>query len=340
MSKKSEAKAPQLIVGWDCGYSNCKLAYGLSTDEEPTLLVRPAQAAPVKELHGSDKLKPGEYAVQVNEEAWAAFLDPGRARLNRELHGDYPSTDPYKALFHAGLIAACQNGNVVDRLVTGLPTSQARDPRHVEALVARLKGVHQVAPKRQIEVLDVEVLAQPVGTLCDVHSYHDDADLFGEASLLVLDPGFFSVDWVMFRRGDIQRESSNTSLDAMSVLLDAINEEIAREHGGDGPGRDKIEIALQNNRESVLMFGNRLELAPYVDRAMSTVAPRALSNLKEQMRFMEGEALDFIIVGGGGARFYQDAAQHLFPRAKVIVADNNVTSNASGYWFHGLNNAS
>ncbi|MNJ75188.1 hypothetical protein D3C77_722380 [compost metagenome] len=52
---------------------------------------------------------------------------------------------------------------------------------------------------------------------------------------------------------------------------------------------------------------------------------------------MEGEALDFILLGGGGARFYKDAAQYLFPKAKVIVADNNVTSNASGYWFHGKN---
>lgn len=337
MSKKSEAKTPKLIVGWDCGYSNGKLTYGLSTDSEPQVLIRPAQAAPVSELHGSAKLKEGEYFVQVNDEPWAAFLDPGRARLNRELHGDYPSTDAYKALFHAALIAACGDRNVVDRLVTGLPTNQARDPRLVESLVNRLKGVHQVAPKRQIEVLEVEVLAQPVGTLCDINSYHDDADLFAEANLLVLDPGFFSVDWVMFRRGDIQRESSNTSLDAMSVVLDTINEEVAREHGGEGPGRDKIEIALQKDRKEVLMFGQRLPLEPYIDRAMSSVAPRALSNLKEQMRFMEGEALDFILIGGGGAHYYRTAAQNLFPKARVIVADNNVASNAYGYWFHGLN---
>lgn len=335
MSRKSEAQAPKLIVGWDCGYSNGKLAYGLSTDEEPTLLVRPAQAAPISQLHGSMALKPGEYAVEVNGEAWAAFLDPGRARLNRELHGDYPATDPYKALYHAALIAACHDGHVVDRLVTGLPTAQARDAKLVEALTKRLTGTHQVAPKRTIEVREVEVIAQPVGTLCEINSYHEDADLFAEANLLVLDPGFFSVDWVMFRRGDIQRDSSNTSLDAMSVVLDAINEEFAMEHGGEGPGRDKLEIAMQNNRDNVLMFGERIALAPYVDRAMGKVAPRALANLKEQMRFMEGEALDFILLGGGGARFYKDAAQNLFPKAKVIVAENNVTSNASGYWFHG-----
>lgn len=335
MSKKNEVKDAKLIVGWDCGYSNGKLTYGLSSDSEPQVLIRPAQAAPVSELHGSSQRKDGEFFVQVNEEPWAAFLEPGRARFNRELHGDYPSTDAYKALFHAALIAACGDRNVVDRLVTGLPTNQARDPRLVDALVKRLQGVHQVAPKRQIEVLAVEVLAQPVGTLCDINSYHDDAEMFGEANLLVLDPGFFSVDWVMFRRGDIQRESSNTSLDAMSVVLDAINDEVAREHGGEGPGRDKIEIALQKDRKEVLMFGHRLPLQPYIDRAMAIVAPRALSNLKEQMRFMEGEALDFILIGGGGAHFYQDAAQQLFPKARVIVADNNVASNAYGYWFHG-----
>lgn len=332
---KKQVNAQPLIVGWDCGYSNGKLAFGPASANEPTLMIRPAQAAPVSQLHGSASLKPGEYSVEVHGEPWAAFLEPGRARLNRELHGDYPSTDSYRALYHAALIAACQEGNVVDHLVTGLPTQQARDPRLVEQLIQRLQGTHKVAPKREIEVRNVQVVAQPVGTLCEITSYHEDAEFFNEANLLVLDPGFFSVDWVMFRRGDIQRDSSNTSLDAMSVLLDAINEEISKDHGGEGPGRDKVEIALQNNRNTVLMYGDRIDLTPYVDRAMGTVAPRALANLKEQMRFMEGEALDFILLGGGGARFYKDAAQYLFPKAKVIVADNNVTSNASGYWFLG-----
>lgn len=39
--QKNEVKDAKLIVGWDCGYSNGKLTYGLSSDSEPQVLIRP-----------------------------------------------------------------------------------------------------------------------------------------------------------------------------------------------------------------------------------------------------------------------------------------------------------
>ncbi|MNC46295.1 hypothetical protein D3C76_912430 [compost metagenome] len=76
-------------------------------------------------------------------------------------------------------------------------------------------GVHKIAPHREIEVKAVEVVAQPVGTMRAIYSHYDDAELFDESRVLVLDLGFFSVDWVVFNRSDIVIDSSDSALEAM-----------------------------------------------------------------------------------------------------------------------------
>lgn len=150
--------------------------------------------------------------------------------------------------------------------------------------------------------------------------------------ILVLDPGFFSVDWVVFRRGDIVRDSSDSSMEAMSTLLDAINVLIGREFGGPAPDRDKIEIALRRGKPYIPLYGSRVDLQPFVDQAVMTVVPKALSNMKQQMRFLDGEAIDFVLIGGGN--YYSAAAKKIFPLSKILAAAEPVISNAFGYWLN------
>ncbi|RJX72676.1 ParM/StbA family protein [Pseudomonas sp. LS-2] len=334
MATKQKIDQP-FVVGLDIGYSNVKRVSGYADEEHPSVVVRPAQAAPVSSLNGNATLKEGEHYVHVNNEPWVGFVNPGRAGVKRELHADYPTTDVYKALFNASISDACQGGqSEIDHLITGLPVSQARKPELVERLVTQLTGSHLVAPKREIVVRKVTVLPQPVGILNHIYAFHPDAEILDESVVLVLDPGFFSVDWVVFRRGDIVRDSSDSSMDAMSALLDAVNNEIAKEFGGNGPGRDKIEIALQSGKQHVYLYGEAVALAPFINRASAAVAPKALLTMKQQMRFLEGEAIDFVLAGGGGGDYYVDAAKEVFPRSKILSADEPVSSVAFGYWLH------
>lgn len=329
MATKQKGTQP-FIVGLDIGYSNVKRVSGYADDNDPEVVVRPAQAAPMSSLNGNSTLKEGEHFVHVNNVPWVGFVSPGRAGVKRELHADYPATDLYRALFNASISDACKDGRTeIDHLITGLPVNQSRNPDLVERLTKQLSGTHVVAPKREITVHKVTVLPQPVGILNHIYAYHPDAEILDESVVLVLDPGFFSVDWVVFRRGDIVRDSSDSSMDAMSALLDAVNAEIAKDFGGNGPGRDKIEIALQSGKQSVYLYGDAVELAPYIQRASSVVAPKALLNMKQQMRFLEGEAIDYVLSGGGGGEYYLDAAKDVFPRSKVLSPPAPVAPVAS-----------
>lgn len=330
MSKAAVAK--KHIVGVDVGYSNVKVVGGSNPDALNSF-VFPAQAAPLDKVEGGLAANKDATLVEIQGEQWLAFYKPGNGEL-RELNPDYPASQAYLALFYAGLIAACPEGNVIDCLVTGLPVHHYFDPQKVDALEKRLTGVHQVTAKTKIEVKQVKIVAQPVGTMLDVYSRHEDADLFPESTVLVVDPGFFSLDWVLFKNGILNKQSSGTSLKAMSIMIEAIYDGIRADYGV-SPRQANIEIALQSGKTQLAFRGTRLDITPYIDKAKLTVAQAALADLRTEMRFMENESLDFVLMGGGGASFYQDEVNRLYPDSKIIVSEKSVSTNAYGFWVHG-----
>ncbi len=129
----------------------------------------------------------------------------------------------------------------IDVLVTGLPVSQYMDVERREALKSRLEGEHQITPKRSVAVKSVVVVPQPAGAYMDVVSSTKDEDLLEiiqGGKTVVIDPGFFSVDWVALEEGEVRYHSSGTSLKAMSVLLQETDRLIQEDHGG-APGIER-----------------------------------------------------------------------------------------------------
>lgn len=227
----------QNVLGLDIGYSNLIAVFG-QADGQPESIVRPAQAVPLSVLPGDSGLRAGEVVVDIDGAPWVAFAAPGRVQDGRELHDDYTSSQAYEALFKGALLHAAGESDVIDCLVTGLPVSQARDKGYVTALVDRMTGTHQVTPKRTVTVKQVQVVAQPIGTLTDIYCNSNAAEVIEESVSIIIDPGFFSVDWVVFDHRELVANSSSSSLKAMSVVLEACSEEIAKDHGGI-PGAEK-----------------------------------------------------------------------------------------------------
>ena len=325
------------LVGLDIGYSNLKLAWGRG-GEAPQLRVLPALAAPRGQVaealgvsgSGSGSAADG-IAVTLDGAPWVAGIRPTRVcGWQRSLHADYPASASYQALWLAALsLLRCAR---IDRLVTGLPVAQALDPARREALRERLRGRHQT-PRGVVEVADVRVLAQPIGTFVDVLMHADSAivDLISEGTVLVLDVGFFSVDWALLVGGDLRRTTTGTSLEAMSVLIEQAAGRIARERGGQPPVA-ALERALAESRSTMLVRGSRLAVALYLERAAAERVPVALETLRQDLR-REHTEVDLILPTGGGARWFEDALGRLFPGVPRHRPTDPVTANARGY-FH------
>jgi plasmid segregation protein ParM len=317
------------LVAVDVGYSNLKVLSG-PIGSPPATVVLPAGAGPaatMPEQFGRAR-DDRHLAVTVDGEAWAAGVEPSRLQnWERELHPDYPSTPAYRALVHAALIAAASPR--VDRLVTGLPVSHYQDPARREQLITLLTGTHQVTQGREVAVRTVDILPQPYGAYLDLIGGAADAG-FDQARVLVVDPGFFSVDWVLIDRGELRFANSGSSANAMSLLLEAADELIRQDHGG-GLGRDESEKLVRAGIGRVNLFGSPVELAPYIAAAAKRTAAVAITALKQSMR-SERRPIDAVLLAGGGAAVYAEAVQDAFPKARVIVPEDPVLANVRGFW--------
>lgn len=323
------------VFGLDIGYSNLAMAYGRKGEAISTRIL-PVGAGPLdllpQQLSGgtADTIQ-----VLIDGEKWAAGVEPERLQgWDRELHENYPSTKAYRALFFAGLLLTEQTE--IDVLVTGLPVNQYMDPNLVTALKDRLLGEHQVTPKRTVTVKEVRVVPQPTGAFMDIaNSTKDDdlVDMMSEGRSLVIDPGFFSVDWVLLNEGEVRIKSSGTSLKAMSMVLAEIDRLIQDDHGA-SVSVDRIEKAIRANKKNVLLLGQRIELEGYWKKASMAIAPTALVPLRQSMR-EDGLNVDVVILAGGGASSYQEAAHELFPHSRTEISDDPVLANARGFWHCG-----
>ncbi len=319
------------ILGIDIGYSNLKLACGTPGDAPRTIL-RPAGAAPADRFGArfDGKAQADFLHVLADGQEFVAGVSPDRAEMwTRSLHADYPSTASYKALFHAGLLLSEMDH--IDVLVTGLPVSQYLDGARKEALERQMQGIHQVTPKRSVSVEKVKVIPQPIGGLLD-YIAQEDADI-DDARVLVVDPGFFSVDWVVIAHQDLHRQSSGTSLNASSVVLEEASRAIAKDHGA-LVNTEALEGALRSGKENVLVLGQRVEIAPYIAQATKTVSPVVVEAIQKSLR-TENRMPDLVILVGGGAAFFRDALQHAFPRLAIITPKESVFANARGFWLMG-----
>ncbi|MHB8252905.1 MAG: ParM/StbA family protein [Acidiferrobacter sp.] len=318
-------------MGLDIGYSQIKIATGDTRNGAPHVLVRPAAAGPRSLV--SDRFIGGDAPigtdVMVQGVAWVAGGETGLLQNTaREMHADYTTTDPYRALFYAALRLTGQS--LIDVVVTGLPVSHFQVPAHRARLEAFMTQDHLVAPGQRVKVMKTVVLPQPAGAYLDLASRSEDTTILDEGRVVVLDVGHFSADWAVFERGQFHNLVSGSSLKAMSKLLDVANRLIAQDHEG-GPGLDNLEDALRHNRDTVLVFGERVAIAPYLATAARELAPTIATQLRAALRD-QSDNVDLVLLVGGGARLYREAAQQAFPKSRLETPDDVVTANARGFW--------
>ncbi|TVQ94556.1 MAG: ParM/StbA family protein [Chromatiaceae bacterium] len=326
------------MVGLDIGYSNLKLAFG-PRGAAPQVIVRPAGAAPAHLLAASINGAPPEQhppiEILVDDTRWIAGVEQGRleAGWQRTLHEDYSTTQAYAALARAALILT--GARRIDVLVTGLPAVQAADQARVSALQRLLTGRHFNKQSGDIQVGEVRVIAQPIGAYLDViASVPDDEiiDRIAYGAALIIDAGYYSLDWSVIVEGQVHQRAGGSSLEAMSVILNRAAA-LAAEVAGGRAQPATLEQALRTGRTYLYQCGSKLMIEDLLEVAARETTPVALEALRQALR-REVRNIDLVILAGGGCRFYQAAAEALFPAAQVVIPQDAVATNARGFFAH------
>lgn len=327
-----------VVVGLDIGYSNCKVIAGDSVAGQPKLkLAMPAGAGPARLMpqrvaDANDAAPAAGVRVLVNGKDWVAGVEHGRLQgYERALDRSYTESDQYRASFLAAL--SLVESPVIGHLVTGLPVSLYSDTELRTKLARSMQGRHEVWHGKTVNVEAVSVIQQPLGAYMDLLSDYDDIELLDRGRVLIIDPGFFSLDWVVVEGGELRNAISNTSLNAVSRVLELANERIYEERRV-RVGVAMLEQAFRCGHTTVFGGGEKIDLRPYVAAAADEVISGALKKMQSSLRLEERD-IDLVSVAGGGAKIIEPAVREVFGKSKIRISKDPVLANARGFWLYG-----
>ena len=241
----------------------------------------------------------------------AAQEDDGASA--RALDSNFTRTTEYELFVKAALLSA----NVADSLRTLVLGVPVNTPDAIEAsLKARFTGVI-LANHRAITISAVKVVDQPVAAyLWHVMSRGQQSSI-GERTVLVLDIGYRTIDWVVLRGLAPAASRSGSTAGGVMRPVQMLATELSRDTGIDCTSlamRERIESALRQGSEHLLVESRAVELRSYADH-LKRVAQTALAPVWNGIG-NSADISDVLLVGGGGALYERHVCDAL-PNKRV-----------------------
>lgn len=244
---------------------------------------------------------------------------------------EYPMTPEYLALTNAALYYIGQES--LDLLVLGLPVSTYERQR--QALEQRMLGRHSFtrvadgSRQQQLHchVKNVMVLRQPMGALYDIYTNPQFKDRVAEGKILILDPGFYTLDWIVAEnRRPIESRCGATNDGGVSSVYKAIRTQLARDTG--------VTVDINRIDEAYIrggilkLSGQAIDMKRYQDVSFN-ILKEALNQMESQIGGFSD--IEHIAVVGGSADLYQNVLQERVPHYDIIVPPEPMYSPVRGY---------
>lgn len=311
-----------VIRAVDVGYGNTKYIRDVVNgkavaDHFPSIVNRPSAK------NASFNESPDIYPVVVNDNHYEvgpgidAVLEGGV----RIMHENYIATEDYMALMYGAL--SQMNVDEIDLLVVGLPVDLMGSKRGV--LEKLLTGTHRVGG-RIISIKRVNAVSQPLGGF--LH-YASNAKLLEELSTtrnLLIDPGFFTVDYLVSTGLREIMGKSGSHPTGVSSYLKAVAKGISKDFSINYDNISHIDEGIR--RGQFRLYGEEVKLEKYHQSAIAEIMPAvdAISN-----KIGDGRGIDQIILVGGGAQLFREPIKMLFPRHRVHCDVHSVVANVLGF---------
>jgi plasmid segregation protein ParM len=336
----------------DVGYGTTKYTIEQSENGAPIVCSYFPSLAPLTQ--GSSKLSSRSppcrdiVIVDVAGQSYDIGLDARvpigtDAQHGRSLDYDFAATNPYLALIEGAL--ANMNQPEIDVLVLGLPVNVFE--RLAPTLEERIVGTHMVPMHKDVAsqhigipvlVKSVIVLLQPVGGYYHYARSTNNYDKMKSQINLVIDIGYFSLDWILSFGGKALAAWSGSHPGGMYAvqrsIADAMTTKLEQLRGD----LSTLDDALSSGTEPYLNLkacgacscvefdhyvqSGRVKALEFVDILCHKVGSQAAT-------------IQNIILVGGGATFFQPFVSSKFPQHDVVVASDPIFANVRGFQLVG-----
>jgi plasmid segregation protein ParM len=156
-----------------------------------------------------------------------------------------------------------------------------------------------------------------------------------EQTVLMVDPGEYTLDWLLLQRGSLTSKASGAASDAgryrvVRAVQEALEAKLGRPLGAATTTR--INEALRKG-QPVKLAGVQHDLTEF-DPIIKAVITDPVSRLIDGLRGMH-EFIDIIVIVGGHPDRYREVLQDRFPAIPVFVVSNSVEANVRGFQIIG-----
>ncbi|MDO8728621.1 MAG: hypothetical protein Q7K26_01870 [bacterium] len=322
----------------DVGFGGVK--YGQQTKSDELMCRSFASLCPTA-FHASNDTSPIDVVHTLIDDITyvagnEAHLALSGLAFGRVQSTNYARTAEYQALVNAALFYI--DRPIIDVLVLGLPVSTF--PHEKQALFESMKGIHQYSRtdrndtdgrKLFCDVKNVLVLRQPMGGLYDVYSTEKYANALTNGKTLVLDPGFFTLDWIVANnKKPIEDRCGASNNGGVSAIYKAVANELQRETN-EQVDISRVEEAY-NGTGIIRVSGEKINLSKY-DNLARGVLNQVLNEMESKIKTYSD--LENIVVVGGAAELYKRILQPRVPKFDIIVPDHPMFSNVRGFQVAG-----
>ena len=256
----------------------------------------------------------------------SADLDSNDA--SRNLNDQYVMTEQYKAVFYGALHYIGEN--VIDVLVVGLPLSNMGFADKLKAIVV---GTHKINSTTSVVVKDAIVMPQPLGGLYYCLSLAKTLpvlEFMNEETNLVIDPGFFTFDFLTAIGEKVVENRSSAHNAGVSTILRNIAKSISNKHGIKYDNLSAIDKGLRRRK---MKINGEIENMEEHIKSTRSVLEAAVNYMKNMVG--DGADIDNIILLGGGSSIFQKTIAAYFPRHEIILIDDAQMSNVKGFQLAG-----
>lgn len=317
------------IVGIDVGYGYTKAV------SQTGCVIEPSLVGPAVHVRFQNDLAASEQALELKLDGTAWFV--GRQAQLQSPFTISPRArerDPeiVRLLALAALVRLRLESESVC-LVTGTPVAWYADR---DRLASRLVGKHAFSAQGrdyEIEIRDVLVVPQPIGTLFQVllspGGVMIDAEQLSDGRVGILDVGTHTTDYAIVDQLRYVEPLSGSISVAMARVYELLQSEIE--------ARSKCQLSLPDvesaaRRRSVTLYGKPIAIDRDVERALDAVSQQVLGHAATL--WGDGFDLKTILLTGGGGEALHSRIQTRYPHAHLV--SNAQAANAEGFYRYGL----
>ncbi|HSN34615.1 MAG TPA: hypothetical protein VLU41_18120 [Ideonella sp.] len=356
-AERPAASKPPIVRAVDVGFGLVKASVragdGAGFISFPSMAI-PADASAVRALGTRRR---DTFDVPVNGANYEVGRDVGLAQaggsFGRDVTDEFYRGAIYEALTKGALRYMVEAGDsAIDVLVLGLPVNQYNDGNRRDYLRSRYEGEIEVGDGKKISVRKVIVQAQPMGGYAALEEHLEELNRViadtpgalkplpgGEAlddlSVLMIDPGEHTLDWMLIQQGTINPRASSAASDAgRHRVVRAVQESLAAEIGRPlGPAvMPRINDALRT-RTPVKLAGVAHDLERFEPVIMSVVED-SINRMVDGLRDAH-EIVDLIVLVGGHPERYRDVLVKRFPAIPVFIMPEPMSANVRGFQMIG-----